>query len=294
MLTAHAEKLCGIATNGYLGPADVCDVQNDVIYLSIPGLADRMKVAGTLAISKGASIHVGTRVLVAAQHMDDVYIIGILEPSVGAKQNSNKRKCVNVDVTVGEGENLRVFSAKHELLFEHDAHSCMTRVHVPTGDLAFVASEGNIRFEAAAGITVKSKLPVQVQSESAIQLGIRDSVGCVQSEYVLGSHDHRIETPQLRLKTASLQAQASETRFTSQTLRARFGNVRIMAQTMETVAETLIQKTKDSLARISGLWQVKSGRTRCESEASMYLKSKNVCIQADDDVKINGDQIHLG
>ncbi|MEZ6138052.1 MAG: DUF3540 domain-containing protein [Pirellulaceae bacterium] len=289
MLTANAETLCGITANGYLGPAEVCEIRDGAYYLSIPGTIERLAVAGTLAIPGRSDIRVGSRVLVAAQHLDDVYIIGVLELSADASHDSTQH-----NINLQPNDKVRVFSENRDLLFEHDSSLGVTRIHVPVGDLEFIANHGNIRFESAGVIQLYGADAVQVRSKNAIRLGVEDQTGLARSEYVLGSRDQRIETPQLRVRTASLQAQASETRFTSQTLRGRFGSVRIVAQTIESVADTLIRKAKNSFARVTGLWQVKSEQISCESRSSMHLKSKNAYIKSEDDMKIDGQQIHLG
>ena len=103
-----------------------------------------------------------------------------------------------------------------------------------------------------------------------------------------------METPQLHLNPARLHAQATETRFTSRTLRGSFGSVRLVAETIESVVDTVIQKATNAFVAITDLWQVKAGRVSCRAESSLHFKSRNAILKADEDMKIDGDQIHLG
>ncbi len=295
MFATNTQRLPGLSAGGYFGPAEVCEVSEGRIYLTIPGMTHRVEAAGMLSIPDGSAVTAGTRVLAAAQPWDDVYILGILDslPKTTAEPSSQPAPS-SQDVTLNGQQSLRVFSADHELLFEHDPQQQTTRVHVPSGDLEFVADDGHIHFKSSHGIRLSGQQPVELHSETAVQLQARAPVTQACSSVTIQPHDQLLDTPQLRIRTARLQAEAAHTRFTGQVLRGHLGTIRIVAQTMESVVESLIQRAQTAISAISGLWRVQAGRAHCHSASTLYLKSQNAIVKADEDVKINGDQIHLG
>ncbi|HUA65086.1 MAG TPA: DUF3540 domain-containing protein [Alphaproteobacteria bacterium] len=69
---------------------------------------------------------------------------------------------------------------------------------------------------------------------------------------------------------------------------------KISAGKLELVAHKVFERFTDATRWIKDRWQVRAGRVRAEIEGDYHLKAKTISARADEDVKIDGEKIHLG
>ncbi len=63
---------------------------------------------------------------------------------------------------------------------------------------------------------------------------------------------------------------------------------------LETIAGTVLETAKNAYRTVEQLAQLKTGRMRTLVDETYQLKSKNAFVKSEEDIKITGDQIHLG
>ena len=66
------------------------------------------------------------------------------------------------------------------------------------------------------------------------------------------------------------------------------------ARRLETVAETVVSKAKNVYRTVEELTQLQTGRLRMLIKGSCHLKARDAFLKAEQDFKVDGEQIHLG
>ena len=141
----------------------------------------------------------------------------------------------------------------------------------------------------------------RTQDAGAFILAIlqRQSQTAAKMEY---EHGIDIQTPnKVKIHAAEFDNVAVTTRMLSQNLdiksqhaQVTTENARIQSHTIESVSERLVQKVKDSFKIIERLEQVSAKDVIHNIKNAFLQRSKQVDISAKQDVKINGDRIHMG
>jgi len=70
--------------------------------------------------------------------------------------------------------------------------------------------------------------------------------------------------------------------------------ISFVAHRLETLAETVVSKAKNVYRSVEQLTQLQTGRLRTLVKGSWHASSKNAFLKAEEDFKVDGDQIHLG
>jgi hypothetical protein len=70
--------------------------------------------------------------------------------------------------------------------------------------------------------------------------------------------------------------------------------ISLSAPRLETEAETVVAKAGNVYQTVTELTQLQTGRMRTLVEGSCLLKARNAFLKADQDFKVDGQQIHLG
>jgi hypothetical protein len=68
----------------------------------------------------------------------------------------------------------------------------------------------------------------------------------------------------------------------------------VVIERLVTIAGRVVQRVKDIFCRVENLQQTQAKTVRTTVSGDYYLTSNHADIQAKDDVKINGNKIHLG
>jgi hypothetical protein len=186
-----------------------------------------------------------------------------------------------------------VFSTTRQLLFEFDVASGKTRVHVPSGDLEFVADDGDITFTSARSISMRAQT-VQITSPSTIQLAVSDALGRLRSALTLQSRRIRLSSPELTFAARRGELQMDEVDCAAKTLSGRVGHARLVIGTLERIADSVIEKARNVYNTVEGVFQLKAGRMRTMLDGTYHFKARRAYLKAQEDFKVNADKIHLG
>ena len=66
------------------------------------------------------------------------------------------------------------------------------------------------------------------------------------------------------------------------------------APRLETEAQTVVSKAANVYQTVEDLTQLQTGRMRTLVEGSCHLKARDAFLKAEQDFKVDGEQIHLG
>ncbi len=72
------------------------------------------------------------------------------------------------------------------------------------------------------------------------------------------------------------------------------GRVRLVAERIESMADTVIERAKNVYRVVERLSQLKTGRLRTLVDSTLHLKARRTVVSSDEDCKIAAKQIHLG
>jgi hypothetical protein len=77
-------------------------------------------------------------------------------------------------------------------------------------------------------------------------------------------------------------------------VRSEIERIKSLAGTMDTVLERLSLRAKRSYRTVEGLDQLRAGQIQHRAEKNCSLHGENAVVTADELVKVDGEQIHLG
>ena len=194
-------------------------------------------------------------------------------------------------------ERLQVFSATNELVFEFDPEKGITRVIIPTGDLELVTQNGGIKLDAAKDVSISGE-NVDISANAQLSLNVIDTTKALLRP--IGS-TLRLLPEKLKLGSQQLELAAQQARIDVQELRyrgERFDGIieqsLLVAEKVETVAKSLIQKSENFYSTVKKLSQYRSGRVRQLVEGTLHVKSKKALHKTEEDFKVRAEKIHLG
>lgn len=261
-----AEKYPWMRETRYLGPARVvqADEKSGRTMVRLSGEAVNAEVWALMAIAGAQRLTPGDTVLVAGEDFEDMYIIGLLKTAALPPQTITLRGGASAEASGKPGEQtMKVFSAKKELLFEYDEAKGKARVNMPTGDLEFVTEKGNISFRSGRDIRFHGR---HVDMKT-LEIGVSAQKG-----------DLRIE----------------EAVYTGKKLLGNIEHAKLIAERLETAAQTMIEKAKNLFQSVEGLSQLKTGRMRTLVKKTFHFKSNKAFVKAEEEYKIRAGKIHLG
>lgn len=107
------------------------------------------------------------------------------------------------------------------------------------------------------------------------------------------------ESVAMQAPSVSLSGISGEMRFmrleaVAQKMRAHFGAVQGLAQSVTTTVGRLVQRVGNSLRQVEKLDETRAGRVRMQVEDRFDLKSRHASVRAVGQVKIDGEKIDLG
>jgi hypothetical protein len=132
------------------------------------------------------------------------------------------------------------------------------------GDLAIHARGGRVSVSSSAGLDLVTEGPTNVV---ASDVNVRATRGSV----VLDS---------LALIGRAVVAEVVD--------------AKLLAKAVETVAERVVERAKRVYRFVDDLDQLRAARVDHAAESTLSLRAKNTVITADQLVKLDGDQIHVG
>jgi hypothetical protein len=277
----------------YMGPARVLEIEETgpYIHVQLENAFENREIRARKAIS--CELHTGDNVLVMGEDPDQMYIIGILEQEA-VKESSGKSIILEGGTQAAlDGQSLKIFSHKKELLFEYDEKNGKAKINLESGDIEFVTRNGNISLAAGKDILLNGQT-IGITSRKGMVMGVLDKLGKLRSALTMKPDDLHLNSHEVAIEAEKGDLQINETEITGKKLNAYLDSSKVTIGRMETFAQTIISKAKNIYNTVEQLSQLKTGRMRTLVENTFYLKSRKSMLKSEEDFKVRAEKIHLG
>ncbi len=261
-----AEKYPWMRESRYLGEARVLEVDDNEgrVLVQLRAAAGNTRTWATIAIAPPHELTPGDTVLAAGEDTDELYIIGVLKTAALPPRTITLSGGSRAETSGKPGEqSMKVFSPRQELLFEYDEATGKARVNMPSGDLEFVTENGNISFQSGRDILFHGR------------------------HLDMNSHEFRLSAQKGAL-------QIEEAAYAGKKFMGNIRHVILIAERLETAAQTMIEKAKNLFQSVEELSQLKTGRMRTLVKKTFHFKANKAFVKAEEDYKIRAEKIHLG
>lgn len=279
-------------------PATVVRLDSDQMHLWIRRNDDAFAEpeSARLALAGVAVPDVGDQVLIAGNAVDGLFVIGLLQREHKPQPRRLELGCgTRAEVKQNAGEqSLRVLSAAGELMFEYEAATKTTRVYLTPGNVQFIGQQGDMEFLAGGAIRFHSQQVVDVTGDQGVCLQAGDCAQHLHSSLMLGTQNAGLRSRMLKVAAEDLDVQAVETRLTATNIVGRALRTRLISERVEMVLGTVVQRAKQFFCKVSGLHELHARNARSLVEEASHLTAGRVNMKAERQVKIDGQQIHLG
>jgi hypothetical protein len=155
----------------------------------------------------------------------------------------------------GSDESLVLRDGEGRLVFEYCPRRGRTVLHVPTGDLE-IEVPGAVRVRAGTSL--------------------------------------ELTAPDLSATAARARLVVDEGSVLAKTLATTAERLVVAVSSLETRAVQIVEKARDAFREVEGLSQTTAGRMRLLTRGTFHLLGKRTLLKAEDDLKIDGERIHLG
>lgn len=142
-----------------------------------------------------------------------------------------------------------------------------------------IDKKSSIQIDGDAELITKNGR-LQIAAQKGIDLATVGNIGLVSSG--LKVHSNRAEVSISRLF------------YLGSFVFGQIGKIKVLASTMESAIKRLTQKIGCSYRTVEDLDQVKAGKLEYRAEKLMALRGKYSMFTAEEDVRIDGERIHLG
>lgn len=164
------------------------------------------------------------------------------------------------------------------------------------GDVALVLSQNLEDFYLIGILTKSSRPPAPLQTPAGASVTVAQSAGeeivqvhSKQGALVLEYHPESGKTL-VNVETGDLDFVTQNGSISFQSAQ----KISLVAHRLETQAETVIEKAANVYQTVAELTQLQTGRMRTLVKGSCHLKARDAFLKAEQDFKVDGEQIHLG
>jgi dUTPase len=293
------------ASRAFVCLAKVIEVGADNLYRVSGGFENvtQGKATGTwafLSLELLTELAPGDTVLVTGETIDACYIIGIVKRNSVIEVKADPLRVMSKNgayaQTINERgkESIQVRDNLDNLVFEYDTEQQRATLTVAKGDLCLNALEGEIQLFSSNGINCRSLGDVKLESQSEIILQVPSAAATPDSALQLTAQRASLSAQAFDIKAKQASLLAEHTKVEGESLIATLARSKLVIERLETVAQRIFQRAVNIFSRVENLQQTQAGKVRTLVSEDYYLKAQHTDIQAEQDVKINGDKIHLG
>jgi len=284
---------------GTTGPAQVLEVDpvEDRARLRLAGSDDDLGVWARIAIAGGHRLSTGDTALVIGGPPGDLYVIGLLNRPPAPASPVDRLALSGGAYAQAAGppgqQIMHVFSGQNELLFEYDEENRRARVVMPAGNLEFVAPNGNIAFRSGREIAIHGQA-VRITSPACVRLGITNAIGKICSALALHPRGMKLSGSEIGIQAEQGDFAVDRTVYAGSSLLARIGCAKLIADKLETVAESVMENARNVYRTVAQLCQLKAGRVRTLVSTTLFFRARKALLHSEEDCKIKAEKIHLG
>ena len=227
----------------------------------------------------------GDQVLVAVDDDGAGYVIGVIH----AAADHGERERARIEAKSGASAELVVVDGREQLelrdsaaclLVRHDGETGRTTLICERGALAFSAPEGDIELSAGGEVRVKGDAGVQIASGRAA-FSLRGALASLSSAA-------------LSVTAQRADLGVRDLAYAGERLRARLSDSKLVLDRVETIATQLTERCKEAIREVEGLSQLRAGRMRSLIKDGLFVRAGHASIEAEEDMKIDGQRVHLG
>lgn len=171
-------------------------------------------------------------------------------------------------------------------LIEPERGDAVLVVHGPTAADAYIlavlsrAEPDNAKLALPGGIAIQAKAGALTVRARRVNLEASESAA--------------MQAPSVSLSGISGEMRFMRLEAVAQKMRAHFGAVQGVAQSVTTTVGRVVQRVGNSLRQVEKLDETRAGRVRMQVEDRFDLKSRHASVRAVGQVKIDGEKIDLG
>ncbi len=283
----------------YLGPARVIDPGGgqDPLKVVVEGPEGKRYALAYMALPTTDTIEPGDKVLVAGDNDENLYVIGILGRKPASAFPAPKIVLPDGSYASIEGaideQKLCVFSSRNELMFQYDPKTGQARIVSDAQNLVIDAPKGDIELNAAKNIRLSGDA-IELNGSSGIGLSVGTIFESLRSAFSLKPGQINLSGQHVKVSAKQGRIFIDDLRNHMKSVVSKMGDARLVVDRLETAANSIIEKAKNTYRSTENLNQLKAGRMRMLINSTFHLKSKSSIIKAKDDVKVKGEKIHLG
>ncbi len=156
---------------------------------------------------------------------------------------------------------------------EHDQCYILSIIHRAVGNAARLSFQGDVSINSQQGsVTIAGDQGVQLASPK---------------DLTMASQELNVVATTATLNITELDASGDQ-------LTSNISKIRVFANTMDSVAERLSQRLKNSFRMIEGVDQTRAGDVLTSVKNLFSMRSRQSAILAKKDMKIDAERIHMG
>ena len=165
--------------------------------------------------------------------------------------------------------------------FEYDPKAHRGVLRCGPSLLRMRVSEHGLEFECGGVVSIRSANAIALEGRQGV------SIACGQQMLALDPVGLRVAA-----KTLDLQADSVSLAARAVTANATVG--RLTWNKLEQVTDRALFYARDYYQRIGRLLHIRADRIRSETSGEQFIKGDAVRVSANNEVRINGEKIHLG
>jgi hypothetical protein len=109
-----------------------------------------------------------------------------------------------------------------------------------------------------------------------------------------GSKNASLEAPEVKLSGVYGEVRFAGFSFLASWCETRVNKAVLAAHKLDTVIDSLTERIRNSFRHIEGMEQIKARRIRTIVKERFFLKAKHATVIAEEEVSVDGKQIHIG
>lgn len=180
-------------------------------------------------------------------------------------------------------------------IFAMRAVSCL--VEPSAGDRVLVAGDLDEDLFVIAVLESGAMSATKISVTGDLHIGVpngRFSIASAKGLDLVSASDISVTSPELVVRSGKGQVFFDSLSYIGRRVMAQAEAFKLVGGLFDTIADRISQKTKRSYRVVDEVDQVRSCQIDYRAEKNMRLKARNALVSADELVKVDGGQIHLG
>lgn len=162
----------------------------------------------------------------------------------------------------------------------------------PTTGATKLSSEGSFVVESVGGDVELSGRSARVRATQTLELDAGS--GKDRASFTLGGALASLSAKVMKVTAKQADVGIASVSYVGEQLRTKLEDAKLTVSRMETAAEQIFERAKDVFRTAEDLHQLKAGRSRTIVKNGYFVRGGHATIEAAEDMKIDGKQIHLG